>query len=154
MSAKLFAAKGTVWACAVIAVLGLLAFPVHAAPLKFEAQLVWATDDIKPPEGKKYVPVQSEVRKKLTRLLKWTHYFEVRRINFDLPPGTTKKVPVSPKCQLDVKDLGNASIEVVVFGKGREVARQRQALPQGETLILGGNAPNETAWLVILKRTN
>ena len=24
----------------------------------------------------------------------------------------------------------------------------------GEVVVLGGNAPNETAWLVVLKRTN
>jgi hypothetical protein len=30
--------------------------------------------------------------------------------------------------------------------------KRTQALPKGEILVLGGNAPNASAWLVILKR--
>jgi hypothetical protein len=32
------------------------------------------------------------------------------------------------------------------------VVRRIQKLPKGEILVFGGNAPNATAWLVILKR--
>jgi len=30
--------------------------------------------------------------------------------------------------------------------------KRKQSLPKGEMLVLGGNAPNSTAWLVALKR--
>jgi len=45
-------------------------------------------------------------------------------------------------------------VEVSLIGKGKEVVKRTQALPKGEILVLGGNAPNATAWLVILKRTD
>jgi len=32
------------------------------------------------------------------------------------------------------------------------VVKRTQALPKGEILVLGGNAPNATAWLIILNR--
>jgi hypothetical protein len=124
-----------------------------AGDLKFQAYLVWGTDDSKPPEGKTYKPVETEIGERLSRLLKWKNYFEVRRMSFSVAPGATTKADVSPKCEVDVKDLGKGTVEVVFFGKRKEVARQKQALPKGEMLVLGGNAPNATAWLVALKRT-
>lgn len=152
MRAKLSPVIPLLWFTTALVLAGITGLPAQAAELKFEAQLVWATDDAKPPEGKKYIPVAPEVGQKLKKLLKWKNYFEVRRSNFSINPGTANKVAISEKCQLDVKDLGAANVEVVLIGKGKEVARQKQALPKGETLVLGGNAPNETAWLVILKR--
>jgi hypothetical protein len=123
-----------------------------AGDLKFEAQLVWGTDDSKPPEGKSYKPVEPQIGERLSRLLKWKNYFEVRRMAFAVAPGTTTKAAVSQKCEVDVKDLGKGMVEVVFFGKGKEVARQKQSLPKGEMLVLGGDAPNATAWLVALRR--
>jgi acylphosphatase len=128
-------------------------FPLYAqaAELKFQIQLVWATDDAKPPAGKDYKPVEPAVRRQI-KALKWKNYFEVKRIDFTVPTGAIKKVAISEKCELDVKDLGNSNVEVVLFGKGKEVARVKQALRKGEILVPGGDAPNETAWLAILKR--
>jgi len=122
-----------------------------ANDLKFQLQLVWATDDAGPPAGKDYKPVGPKLKSQL-HALKWKNYFEVKRIDFSLEPGSTKKVPISEKCQLDVHDLGGSNVEVVLFGKGKEVARVKQALPKGEILVPAGNAPNETAWLAVLKR--
>ena len=126
-------------------------FRAQAADLKFQVQLVWATDDANPPAGKNYKPVEPGLRKQI-KALKWKNYFEVRRIDFAVAPGSTKKVAISEKCELDLRDLGNSNVEVVVFGKGKEVARVKQALPKGAILVPGGDAPNETAWLAILKR--
>jgi hypothetical protein len=125
----------------------------RAADMHFAATLVWGTDDAKPPEGKDYKPVNPEIRNKLKELpLKWTNWYEVNRTTFAVPPGPPKSVPISPKCQLDVKNLNGSELEVSLIGKGREVMKRKQALPKGDLLVLGGNAPNSTAWLVILKR--
>lgn len=122
-----------------------------AEELKLQALLVWATDDPKPPEGKNYKALEPEVRKQL-KALKWRSFFEVKRIDFTVSPVATKKIALSDKCELDVKSTGNANLEVTLFGRGKEAAKQKQALPKGEILVLAGNAPNETAWLVIVKR--
>ena len=114
-----------------------------AADLKFQVQLVWATDDPHPPAGKDYRPVDTKLKHQL-RALKWKNYFEVKSIDFNVAPGSTKKVAISEKCELDVRDLSGSNVEVVLFGKGKEVARVKQALPKGEILVPGGNAPNET----------
>lgn len=141
--------------CSVVALALLLGGLVAAAPaadLKLQAQLVWGTNDGKSPDPK-HKPVDESVRKKLKELpLKWSNYFEVNRVNLSVSPAAAKKVPMSDKCQLEVRSLGGDNVEVCLFGKGEQVVKRKQALPKGEILVLGGNAPNSTAWLVIVKR--
>ena len=122
--------------------------------MKFEATLVWGTDESQPPAGKDYKPVSPEIRKKLKELpLKWTSWFEVSQKTFKTPVEASREVAMSDKCQLTVKSAGpNGELEVVLIGKGKEVVRRKQSLPIGELLAVGGNSPNHTAWLVILKR--
>jgi acylphosphatase len=122
-----------------------------AGEMQFQVHLVWATDDPKPPQGKDYKPLEPEIRKQV-KALKWKNYFEVRHVDFSLSPATSKKVSISDKCSIEVKDLGNSNLEVVLIGKGKEVARVKQVLRKGEILVPAGDAPNETAWLAILKR--
>ena len=63
-------------------------------------------------------------------------------------------MPLSDKCELTVVNHNNSTVEVALIGRGKEVVRRTQSLPKGQILVLGGNAPNATAWLVILKRTD
>jgi hypothetical protein len=143
------------WMCAALMALGSIQLQARAAELKLQTQLVWGTDDAKPPEGKNYKPVEPDISKKLRELpLKWKNYFEVKRTDFALAPALTKKIPLSEKCELNVLNQTNSTVEVSLIGKGKEVVKRTQAFPKGEILVLGGNAPNATAWLVILKRTD
>ena len=126
----------------------------QAADMKLQAFLLWGTDDAKPPEGKTYKPVAPEILHKLKELpLKWTNWFEVNRKEFIVLTGTVKEVAISEKCQLNVSRTSVTEVEVSLIGKGKEVVKRKQSLPKGEMLVLGGNAPNSTAWLVVLKRT-
>jgi hypothetical protein len=120
--------------------------------LKLEAQLIWGTNDPQSPDPK-HKAVDPDVLKKLSALpLKWSNYFSVNRKGFSVSPTAPATVPLSDKCRLEVKHLGGAQIEVALFGKGEQVLKRTQALPKGEILVLAGNAPNDTAWLVTLKR--
>lgn len=144
---------GRGWFSIALAILAWANCAALAGDMKLQSFLLWGTDDTKPPEGKTYKPVELEIRQKLKDLpLKWTNWFEVNRKEFLIPGGTSNKVAVSEKCQLIVTRSGAADVEVTLIGKGKEVVKRRQALPTGEMLVLGGNAPNSTAWLVVLKR--
>ena len=125
---------------------------LEAAGLKLEAQLVWGTKDDRSPNPK-HKPVEPEVKQKLKELpLKYSNYFEVNRKVFEVPPASLSKVSLSDKCQLEVRSLGGSRIEVTLFGEGKETLRRTQSLPKREMLVLGGNAPDDTAWLVVIKR--
>ena len=153
MRATLIPAIRLVWFATILVLLAGAGLGAQAADMKLQAFLLWGTDESKPPEGKAYQPVNPEIRQKLKDLpLKWTNWFEVKRVDFEVPQGVTKEVAMSEKCQVNVRKLADPEVEVSLIGKGKEVVKRKQALPQGEILVLGGNAPNSTAWLVVLKR--
>lgn len=124
----------------------------ESTDMKVEAQLVWATNDSSSPDPA-HKPVEASLRKRLKELpLKWNNYFEVNRKDVELAPNAKQKVGLSEKCDLEVNNLGNSVVEIALYGKGEKVVKRTQSLPKGEVLVLGGNAPNETAWLIVLKR--
>jgi hypothetical protein len=137
---------------ALLALAGAESF-AGADNMKVQAFLVWGTNESKPPDGKAYNPVGADIQLKLKDLpLKWTNWFEVNRKEFVTPAGSVSKISMSDKCQILLSRTGPSDVEVGLIGKGKEVVRRRQSLPKGEMLVLGGNAPNATAWLVVLKR--
>jgi hypothetical protein len=127
--------------------------PAAQAPdLKLEALLVWGTNERTSPDAN-HKPVGPKLKSKLEELpLKWSNYFEVKRIRFDVSPSGSNKVPLSEKCELVVKNLGHSKIEVTVYGKGKQCATRTQELTKEDTLILGGNAPGATSWFAVLRR--
>ena len=152
MRLKLILAPLLVWFLAAGALVAPAGVVSEGSVLKLEVQLIWGTNDPQSPDPK-HKPVESAVKKKLNDLpLKWTNYFEVNRKAFEVPLHGTTKVPLSEKCALEVTNPGDSMVEVSLVGKGKGVGKRTQKLPKGETLVLGGNAPNATAWLVVLKR--
>jgi len=142
-----------VWVPLALVLLAGAGSGAQAADMKLQAFLLWGTDDSKPPEGKSYQPVNPGIRQKLKSLpLKWANWYEVKRVDFEVTQGATREVTLSDKCQVKLSKLGTSEVEVLLIGKGKEVMKRRQALPKGDMLVLGGNSPNSTAWLVVLKR--
>jgi len=140
------------WIFVASALLSSEGWPAQVAVVKLQAQLVWGTNDDRSPDPS-HKPVESEVKAKLGELpLKFTNYFEVNRKSLEVTVPGANRVPMSEKCELEVKSLGGSSFEVSLFGKGKQVVKRTQTLARGEMLVVGGNAPNATAWLVVLKR--
>ena len=134
--------------------LSLLSFSILAADktARFEIQLLWGTDAEKSPNAN-HKPVEADVEKKLKSLpLKFKNYFLVNKKHVDAAQGETRKEPISEKCAVEIKNLGDSKFEISLFGKGEQIVKRSQKFPKGEILVLGGNAPNSTAWLVVLKR--
>lgn len=124
----------------------------QGAAMKLEAQLLWGTDDAKSPNPK-HKPVDDKLRKKLKDLpLKWANYFEETRKTLEVPVGAARRIFLSDLCEIEVKNLDGNRVEVTHFGRGKKVGTRTQALPKGEMLVLGGNAPDATAWLVVLRQ--
>lgn len=140
------------WMAVVCFLLTFTGLAAQAKDLKFEARLIWATHAQKSPDPN-HKPVTAEVRKKLEALpLKWANYFEVSRKNLAVPRGGSEQVTLSDQCRMGVKDVKGEYIEVSQIGKGVPVLKLTQRLPKGEMLVLSGNAPDATGWLVVLKR--
>src|SRR5262249_11780670 len=137
---------------AAVCLLAFVSFPALAADMKVEAQLIWASNDAKSPNPK-HKPVDADIQKKLASLpLKWTHFFEENRKPLAVAEGATQKAELSDKSVVEVKHLQGGKVQVILFGNGKEVWKGTQPLPKNEILVLGGNAPGDSAWLVTLKR--
>ena len=153
MRAKLIRVTGLGWFSMALVLLACAEVRAQAADMKLQAFLLWGTDDAKPPEGKAYKPVAPDILHKLKELpLKWTHWFEVNRKDVAVQQGAVNEVRMSEMCQVNVTKLSGTEVEVLLIGKGKEVVKRKQSLPKGEMLMVGGNAPDATAWLVVLKR--
>ena len=119
---------------------------------KIEVQLLWGTDSATSP-NKNHKQVAPDVQQRLKTLpLRFSHYFLVTNMTLSVPRGKSAKAPISQKCAIEVRDLGQHNVEVSYFGKDKKVEKRTQALPRGEMLLYGGNAPGTNAWLVVLKR--
>jgi hypothetical protein len=117
-------------------------------PSRIEVLLVWATNNQSTNKA-----VELDIRKKLTELpLKWANYFEMNRAVLVVPLNGSAKADLSEKCTVEVKNLGTSTMQIGLIGQGQPVVRRNQALPKGEIIAFGGNAPDETGWLVVIKR--
>lgn len=140
----------TRWFGMVVLFLLFVASPAEtlAADLKIEARLVWGTNEDKSPNHK---PVDSALAKKLSKVFKWHNYFEINRIVATVPENQSTNINMSSKCVLEVKNLGNARVEVKLIGKGKLVSKSAQTLTPGEDLIVAGDDKNDTAWFVVIR---
>jgi hypothetical protein len=152
MRLKLTSAVLMVWFSSLMLLpLGVTRAAAGERPMTFEVQLIWGTNE--QPTDPKLKPVTTEVSKFLKKSpLKWSNYFEVNRKEFALSAAGTTRVEVSDKCTVEIKKLTDSALEVSFIGKGKPVEKRIVTLPAGDMLVYGGNAPNETAWLVTLKR--
>jgi hypothetical protein len=139
---------------AVFILLGLTGADAHAGDMKLEAQLIWGTNDEKQsdPDLK---AVDQKLEKKLKKSpFKWKNYFEVNRKKFSVAKDASEKVELSKDCEIKVRNLGNNTVELTLYGKGKSVGTIKQELPKGELLMMGGNAENLTAWFVVLRQVD
>lgn len=120
--------------------------------LALQAQLIWGTDEEKPNDPA-LKEIEPELTKKLMKIFKWKNYFEVKRERFAVEPGRIKKVEMSSPCRIEVENLGNASVEVKLYGKGQLWGKKRHAFGTGKCLVLGGDDKNDTAWFVVISES-
>jgi len=119
------------------------------AELQLDAVLVWGTNGPQT-ENPKLKALRVEIRQKLQAVFKWTDYYEVDRKALKVAAKQTRKVRLSPKCEIAVENLGRSTIEVRLYGEGKLVVRKKQTLTPGELLVLAGEDRNDTAWFVVI----
>jgi hypothetical protein len=143
----------------VLAVLCVLMFASRAQtadskePMHVEMLLIWGTNDPMSPDPD-HKPVDAELARKFAKSpYRWKYYYQVNRQHVTLGPGETRKgIKMSSKCVLDMTNPADGKIEVIFHGDGKKLLKHNVPFPMGEHYMLGGDAKNETAWFVVLKR--
>lgn len=122
---------------------------IRAADIKLEIQLVWGTNAEGSPNAN-HTPVEPAVAKKLS-MFKWKNYFRVSRQEVTVPSRSTKKIALSEKCEIEIKELEGPRIEVNVYGKGKHVKKITESISKQNSLTIAGDDKNDCAWFIIIK---
>lgn len=129
-------------------VAGAVAGDDEKGSIKLKAQLIWGTNADSSPDPK-HVEVDAALKKRLQGVFKWKSYFLVNQQTFSVSHKQTKKVKLSPQCEIEVTNLGGNQIEAKLYGEGEFQLRKRQTLKPDELFSLAGHAKNGNAWFVI-----
>jgi hypothetical protein len=133
--------------------LGLFgATAVHAEDLNVKFVLVWAANDESPPQNYKELSTQMQKKLQSGAPYKWKHYYEVHKTNVVLHPKETRKIEMSKHCMLEATNPNDGRIQVNLYGEGKPVSKHVEPLPVGQLVTLGGNAKNDTAWMILIQR--
>jgi hypothetical protein len=136
-----------------IAVFYLSAARLSAAEspgIHVEAILVWATHVAKTNDAS-LKELEHQLAKKLRKAYKWDLYYEVKRKEATVSGKDATHVPISDKCSLDIKHLGEERFEVHLTGKGKPVSRTVESLAHGHIMVVAGDDKNDTAWLIVIR---
>ena len=150
---KSIRANGLFWAIVLLMTMAADGVARAADSLPVELQLIWATDEPRSPDPK-HKPVEADVAKLLADTpYRWKYYYEVHRRVEDVPDDRSlEKVVMSKHCALDIKYLGNhlgkERVQVKLYGDDKLVSMHKETLP----LMLAGNAQNDTAWFVLIRK--
>ena len=118
-----------------------------AEDTKLKLTLVWGTDDEKL-NVSNFKKADDHMVKGIKKFNKY--FFEVTNITTTVS-GKMSKIRLSPKCEVEFKNLEKGAIEAKLIGEGKVVYTQSGVIPAGEHLVLGGDDPkNATAWFVFL----
>ena len=119
-----------------------------------EARLIWGTNAEKSPDPK-HKKLEGEMAKKLSELpFKWKNYYEVTHKEFTINDREYNKVVMSEKCFIEVKDKGDSKVTVKLYGDGNLSRRIDKPLPKDETIAIGGDDKDNSAWFITVRPIN
>lgn len=121
----------------------------------FMSQLVWCTDKAKPAD-QELKTLDKKLHGKISRIFKWKNYFEISRRPLKLPEDDGKRIRISNRCEVIIRELEGEQMEVVLFGDkklvGKAVQKYAPILEKGEFLVIGGDDKDNygDAWLLVI----
>jgi hypothetical protein len=123
----------------------------QASDIKLDVCLIWGANEPKSPNPA-HKPLEDELAKKLSKVFKWKHYFEVKRVQETVPNRSTKRIKLSPKCEIEITEMAGTKVEVKLFGEGKPINTTTKNLDKGEYFVLAGDDKNECAWFILIKQ--
>jgi|TARA_B100000678_G_scaffold273116_1_gene263155 hypothetical protein len=121
----------------------------QADPITVQARLVHGTS--KEQKGKMEVP--ATIKKKLARVFKWMHYYQLNSKQLNIADATTKSAKLSKTASIKVTNRKNGKIAVSLYSKGKMLVQKTQTLRPGSYMVLAGNAGTDSAWFIVLSKS-
>ena len=120
----------------------------QADSITVQARLVHGTS--KEQKGKMEVP--AAIKKKLARVFKWMHYYQLNSKRLNIADATTKTTKLSKTTSIKVTNRKNGKIAVSLYSKGKMLVQKTQTLRPGSYMVLAGNAGTDSAWFIVLSK--
>ena len=120
----------------------------QADSITVQARLVHGTS--KEQKGKMEVP--ATIKKKLARVFKWMHYYQLNSKRLNIADATTKTAKLSKTASIKVTNRKNGKIAVSLYSKGKMLVQKTQSLRPGSYMVLAGNAGTDSAWFIVLSK--
>ncbi len=121
----------------------------QADPITVQARLVHGT--CKEQKGK--MEVSAAIKKKLARVFKWMHYYQLSSKQLNIADATTKTTKLSKTASIKVTNRKNGKIAVSLYSKGKMLVQKTQTLRPGSCMVLAGNAGTDSAWFIVLSKS-
>lgn len=122
----------------------------QADELDLRVRLVWGSDD-EPSKHPNLQEVHPHLADTLKKVFKWKHYYKINEKQISIADKKSKRVRMSDKCEVMVKNEGDSMLEVKLWGEGKFVKKHRHPLGS-DCLVLGGEDKNDTAWFVVVTK--
>ena len=120
----------------------------QADSITVQARLVHGTS--KEQKGKMEVP--AAIKKKLARVFKWMHYYQLNSKRLNIADATTKTTKLSKTASIKVTNRKNGKIAVSLYSKGKMLVQKTQTLRPGSYMVLAGNTGTDSAWFIVLSK--
>ena len=120
----------------------------QADSITVQARLVHGTS--KEQKGKMEVP--AAIKKKLARVFKWMHYYQLNSKRLNIADATTKTTKLSKTTSIKVTNRKNGRIAVSLYSKGKMLVQKTQTLRPESYMVLAGNAGTDSAWFIVLSK--
>ena len=120
----------------------------QADSITVQARLVHGTSK----EQKGKMEVLAAIKKKLARVFKWMHYYQLNSKRLNIADATTKSAKLSKTASIKVTNRKNGKIAVSLYSKGKMLVHKTQSLRPGSYMVLAGNAGTDSAWFIVLSK--
>ena len=121
----------------------------QADSITVQARLIHGTS--KEQKGKMEVP--AAIKKKLARVFKWMHYYQLNSKRLNIADATTKTTKLSKTASIKVTNRKNGRIAVSLYSKGKMLVQKTQTLRPGSYMVLAGNTGTDSAWFIVLSKS-
>ena len=120
----------------------------QADSITVQARLVHGTSK----EQKGKMEVLAAIKKKLARVFKWMHYYQLNSKRLNIADAITKSAKLSKTASIKVTNRKNGKIAVSLYSKGKMLVQKTQSLRPGSYMVLAGNAGTDSAWFIVLSK--
>ena len=122
----------------------------QADSISLNARLVLGSGNEK--QGSK--KVSESIRKRLAKVFKWMHYYQLNSKKLTIDDSKTVTSKLSKNASIKVTNQKNGKVSVSLFSGGKMLLQKTQTLRYGQYMVLAGKSTGDSAWFIVLSKSN